>query len=59
MYRFLNSSPILFGLYIPNFESGVVIKVGLPLVVDHSGRVFSRRKPTIKDVATNWEAIML
>ncbi len=32
------------------------IQVGMTLVVDHSGRLFTKRKPTIKDVTTNCEA---
>ena len=30
-------------------------KVGMTLVVDHSGRVFSKKKPTIKDLIANHE----
>ena len=33
-----------------------ILQVGMTMVVDHSGRLFTRRKPTIKDVITNAEA---
>ncbi len=30
-------------------------KVGMTLVIDHSGKVFSKHKPTLKDVIVNQE----
>ncbi len=33
------------------------IKVGMTLVVDHSGKVFSKKKPTLKDLALNHEDV--
>ena len=40
--------------YIDMF--GLIARVGMTLVVDHSGRMHIQRKPTIKDVAVNKEA---
>ena len=35
------------------------IKVGMTLVIDHSGKVFSKKKPTLKDLALNQEVLAL
>lgn len=40
--------------YIDMF--GLIARVGMTLVVDHSGRMHIQRKPTIKDVVVNKEA---
>ena len=40
--------------YIDMF--GLIAQVGMTLVIDHSGRVHTQRKPTIKDVVVNKEA---
>ena len=34
-----------------------LFQVGMTLIVDHSGRVHGRQKPTIKDVTVNREAL--
>ena len=33
-----------------------ISKVGMTLVIDHSGRVHSKKRPTLKDVVANREA---
>ena len=35
---------------------GLIAQVGMTLVVDHSGRIHTQRKPTIKDVVVNKQA---